>query len=797
MAELHDYLVVKENAKANAQNSIIYKNIRCSLITSRLLRIEKSSSEEFTDEPTQSIFHRDLGKVDFDYKETGKCLQITTKDAIFNVSKNSGKLLYVIIDGKKIKPNPNKNLKGTARTLDVSYGAVPLGNGVISKDGVAIFDDSKSLIIAKDGMVEKRKVAEKDKYIFAYGTDYIGALHDFYLVCGVVPLIPRYAFGNWWSRYKAYTQDEYKKVIDDFKHHDIPLTVATIDMDWHWVNLKDKFGKDATANELGGSNGWTGYSWNTDLFPNHRALLDYLHNENLKVTLNLHPADGIRHYEDCYRDVAKAMGKNPDDKKPIKFDVANKDFINAYFDYAHHPLENEGVDFWWIDWQQGTKSTMDGLDPLWSLNHYHYLDNQRSDRRGLILSRYCGIGAHRYPLGFSGDTAMYWSVLKFQPYFTSTASNCGYTWWSHDIGGHMAGLHSDEMYIRWVQLGVFSPILRLHSTQNDLAGKEPWSYSYEAESVVTDFMRLRHRLIPYIYAMNERTHNGFRALCEPLYYEHPNEKEAYRFKNAFYFGSELLVTPVTSRMSRKTNTALTRTYLPKGRWTNVFNNRQYDGGKVVRINSEIDEMPVFIKEGGIVPLSLDKTNRVDNPKKLELLMSHGTNEFSLYEDDGETNAYKNGEFSRTNIAISESGSDVKISISGAKKFDFMPEKRDYTLSFVDVISAENISVLVNGQNAEYSTVSTDDRFKIVVENVDIEAEVQIELNGAEYRQNNDYREEVMRIFTKLGGGNLLKMAMYKPFAKAKSKEKALSLAKRIGNLSLKNELLEVLEDMKY
>ncbi len=105
--------------------------------------------------------------------------------------------------------------------------------------------------------------------MFAYGTDYIGAVNALYKITGEVPLVPRFALGNWWSRYKAYTQSEYQSLMLEFKKHNVPLTVATVDMDWHWVDVKKQF-PDAGYNKsrpLFWSDGWTGYSWNTELFP--------------------------------------------------------------------------------------------------------------------------------------------------------------------------------------------------------------------------------------------------------------------------------------------------------------------------------------------------------------------------------------------------------------------------------------------------------------------------------------------------------------------------------------------------
>ena len=178
-----------------------------------------------------------------------------------------------------------------------------------------------------------------------------------------------------------------------------------------------------------------------------------------------------------------------------------KKLMEAVFRNVLHPMEKEGVDFWWLDWQQGTVTKVPGLDPLWMLNHYHYLDNARDGKRPLTFSRYAGPGSHRYPVGFSGDSIVTWESLNFQPYFTSTASNIGYGWWSHDIGGHMFGYRDNELALRWVQLGVFSPINRLHSSKNEFMGKEPWQFPMEIGEVMKEFLRLRHQMLPYLYTI--------------------------------------------------------------------------------------------------------------------------------------------------------------------------------------------------------------------------------------------------------------------------------------------------------
>ena len=752
MSELNKQLLAKTDAKACEENIILCGNVRVTLLTATMLRVEFSTDGKFTDLPSQSIWYRNFDKVDFTKTEKADALTIKTNKAEICVNSHTGSFNYAILDGKKLTYNPSNNLKGTKRTLDGSHGPEELNDGIISTDGVSTYDDSKTLLLNEDGTLSAREKGTKDIYVFVYGKDYVNGINDFYKVTGRPPLVPRYTLGNWWSRYRAYTQKEYEDLMTEFFRRDIPLTIATVDMDWHWVDLKKQFNKKYKSSNIL-SSGWTGYSWNTELFPDYKGFLQKLHDMGLKVTLNLHPADGVRAFEDMYEDMAKAMDIDPATETSVEFDMIDKKFINAYFDILHHPYENEGVDFWWIDWQQGTKSKKAGLDPLWLLNHYHYLDTDREERRPMILSRYAGIGSHRYPLGFSGDTAINWSVLNFQPYFTANAANCGYTWWSHDIGGHMMGDHDDELYIRWLQLAVFLPILRLHSTSLDVLGKEPWNFSWEAETLGTEYLRLRHKLIPYIYAMNYRSYNEGRALCEPLYYTYPENKESFEYGNEYFFGSELLVCPVTTKLDAKTKTAATKVWLPEGRWTNIFDGKIYKGGQEVVINSPINTIPVLAKEGAIIPMSKDNGNSWECPERLEIDIYRGNNTFSFYEDDGETGKYKNGEYSITTMTVAEENDTIKFTINGGKVLKCIPNKREYTLNFKDVEDFDEVEVMVNG----IVTPVTSGKSFVKISDISVADEITVTLTGVVARKNKPVKERALDCIIHLNGNNMKKV----------------------------------------
>lgn len=760
-----------------ADKAQVYVNggIRLTVITPCMLRVEKQAQGKFCDEPTQSVWFRDFEKPEFSIKEANGRVEIKTEKATFVYSLKSKKMLSITLaDGRVVKNYKSGNLKGTSRTLDIT-AIDRVGDGVCSRNGVAVLDDSETLAIKEDGLILPRDNEEKDEYYFAYGNDYIGATTDLYKLTGKVPLIPRYALSNWWSRYKDYSQAEYLAVLDKFKAEEIPITVATVDMDWHWVKIQEKFGKDChkMRKHLNfmeyvydiWSKGWTGYSFNTELFPDPDGFLKKLKDDNYKITFNIHPSMGVRWFENQYEDMCKAMGQDPKTKEPVAFDITDKKFTVNYFDILHRPFEEKGVDFWWIDWQQGKNTAVKGLDPLWALNHYHFLDNAKDNHRPLILSRFCGAGSQRYPLGFSGDTTQTWKSLDYQPGYTATASNVAYPWWSHDIGGHCMGRKDDELYLRWVQLGVFSPVMRLHSTNNEFAGKEPWNYSGHVQKIASDSLRLRHKLLPYIYTMNYRTHTECRAICEPMYYAYPEDENAYNCRNEFFFGTELIAAPITEHTNAKTNLAGVNVWIPEGRYTDIFTGRIYKGNKFVKMFRDLDSFPVLAKEGAIIPMSANgRTNDSSNPEALEVLVYRGNNTFTLYEDDGETLSYRNGEYLKTAFTVSEKGKNITFIINKAEgTAAVVPENRTYTIMFKDVVDGK-AKVTVDGKTVEAKAEKVDGSLAVTL-TAKPEAKVEIELENSSYLENADEKQLLINTIAKFQMGNDAKGMKFTSFLK--------------------------------
>lgn len=730
---LKQSLIAKTQGKANISQTEQIGDVRITVLTPRLIRIEKGG---FTDLASYTVWFRRFEAPEFKTESKGKIITVDTSEVIFTVKSGMPHSVYFKDTKKTELFSKQKNLKGTRRTLDQTFGKVKLNDGLITNGGAYLLDDSASMLLDDSGHFVKRQGGASDYYAFAYGKNYRETIKAFYQISSPVPLIPRFALGVWWSRYHAYTQKEYLDLMQEFKKREIPLTVATVDMDWHWVrDIDKKFGVKY--------GGWTGYSWNSELFPDYKEFLQRLKDDNLHITLNLHPADGVHSYEDMYEEMARAVGVDPKTKQKIDFKCGDDDFWNAYFDVLHKPYENDGVDFWWIDWQQGKKSDVDGLDPLNALNHYHFLDNAESGQMPLILSRYAGLGSHRYPLGFSGDTAMNWKVLDFQPYFTSTASNAAYSWWSHDIGGHHMGYRDDDLYMRWLQFGVFSPIMRLHSTAIELLGKEPWKYKTEVYRYAKAWLKLRHAMIPYIFTMNYRTHEQGISLCEPMYYSYPQKAEAYNVPNQYMFGSELMVCPITSPQHKSLNMGSVEAWLPKGRWVDIFTLRSYTGEQEIVLFRDLNTIPVLARQGAIIPLSLDEGNSVDNPKSLEIWAFSGNNTFTMIEDNSKTDydAHK----VKTEFSISYYDNKVTFTIKAAQgDLSVIPSKRNFTVKIKDLVK--------NGKSVEF-----------FIENAYITQDIVFELDGVKRKENENPHDEVIRILSRWQEKSMKKNNAYKPF----------------------------------
>ena len=575
------------------------EHYRITVLTPALIRLEYSHQGRFEDRPTQVIQNRSFPVPDYQVWKTEHGIELHTdslnlfydekpfsRNGLWIENRSECRGIYCTWHfGDELY----ENLGGTARTLDEADGAVPLEPGILSRlQGYSVLDDSHSYALTEEGWLEPPEKDRQDLYFFSYGYAYQQALYDFFHLCGSTPLLPRYALGNWWSRFYRYSDQEYLELMSCFSGEKIPLSVAVVDMDWH----ESTDGPDWK--------GWTGFTWNRELFPDPKGFLNKLHQMGLHVTLNLHPAEGIQPHEEMYPEAAAALGKDAARHQRIPFDPANRHFLNVYFNDILHPREAEGVDFWWIDWQQGGICSLPDLDPLWLLNHFHTLDIGRNRKRPLILSRYAGPGSHRYPIGFSGDSVISWKSLAFQPYFTATASNIGYGWWSHDIGG-FESTSTPDVYKRWCAFGLLSSHSRLHGSTSY---RVPWAYDEEAVDVVRYFAQLKASLMPYLYRNAIETSKTGIPMMRSMVLEFTEDKNCAYLATQYMLGDSLLAAPIFR------DDSIAEYYLPEGTWTSLLTGEVKEGGKWYTEKHGYLSIPLYVKEGSIVAMGARNDNAV-------------------------------------------------------------------------------------------------------------------------------------------------------------------------------------------
>ena len=719
---------------ADPRAIVIAGHARFSVLTPQLVRMEWAADGTFEDHATLVFLNRKLPVPKFTHETAPDGGRTVIKTSVLTLDYAPGNLdgkfsadnlsITFILNGKEMVWKPGMedigNLRGTTRTLDGVRGSdVKLEPGLISRDGWTVVNDSTqplfdSANFAFTGgeqspwpwVMSRRPGDRQDWYFFGYGHDYKRALYEFTLVAGKIPLPPRFAFGAWWSRYWSYTDQEFDELIQGFHQHDIPLDVLVIDMDWHptFSELAGDRKVDASGHELG----WTGYSWNRLLFPDPDQFLAHVHEQGLKATVNIHPASGVQPWEDRYPQMARTMGIDPTTKQYVPFDITDKKFATNYMDIMLHPLERQGIDFFWLDWQQEQTTKIPHLNPTWWLNYVFFTDQEREGKRALLFHRWGGLGNHRYEIGFSGDTISVWDSLAFQPYFTATAANVGYSYWSHDIGGHMPGAIEPELYLRWVQWGIFSPILRTHTAKNPEAERRIWAYAEPYADLMRQSFARRYAMQPYIYTEARRTYDTGLAFLHPLYYDWPETPQAYDAQNEYMFGDSILADPVTEPVTKDSQLAKIPVWLPDGNWIEWNSGASFHGPVSLERSFSISQIPLYVKAGSIIPMQPGMSHTGERPVNPLILTVFPLKEgqeskYRLYEDAGDTPGYQYGESVWTPIraASSADGTVLTVTVAPAEgHYKGMRTERACELRLPE--SWPPSSVSVNGESLAYS-----------------------------------------------------------------------------------------------
>lgn len=688
-----------ENAKASPRAVLQGQRYRFTVLSERLIRMEYHPEGLFIDAPSQFAIFRNFEVPSFDVKQDATYLVVRTKyfemeyqkEKPFVASKvvpmNNLKVTITGTDKVWYYPHPEaRNFSGVFTSFDGTNKDRIAGRSLYSLDGFVSFDDSKSYLFDEAGLLNPRDGKGLDIYLFVYQNDFKLCLGDYFKLTGYPPLIPRYALGNWWCKNTDYNDESLLELAHDFLKNDIPLSVLLLDKDWHIREVPDK--KDEKTGKVTYKKIKSGFTFHPELFPNPDETIQKLHDLNIRVGLQVDPVDGIYPIEPFYEKAREYL--SVPENQVITFDPLNPKFMDVYMKFFLHGLESKGVDFFWNDYQ----NTKDGTFGLWTLNHYHFLDLARTpEKRGMLLARPVGPSCHRYPILYSGETESTWEMLRKIPKLHQAASNAGISWWSHDVGGNHGGIEDPELYIRNVQLGVFSPILRFHAGRSKYYKREPWRWDIKTLSVVDDYLRLRHRLIPYLYTEAYQYYQTGVPIVRPLYHEVPWVYDDDNYQNQYYFGTEFMVAPILSKKDVVMNRTVHRFYMPEGIWYDFTTGKKFPGNKRYVSFYRDEDYPVFVRSGGIIPLSnKSNENNVGNPSEVEIHIFPGQNNtFYLYEDDGVTSLYRDGYYLKTQIDYNYLPSNYTLIIRSVEgKSGLVPEYRDYKIRFRNTKQADDV-----------------------------------------------------------------------------------------------------------
>lgn len=617
------------------QASFVTGDVRVQPLGPHLVRIEQRGPSGFEDRETFTVCGRSRDPVSAQQSIDAGCMRVETEtyrvvvpdgamgvDGI-RIETPGGRLLCELSDAMRTTsflPVPSDLpatwvLGDSPRVVPPAWGALPPPEGM---------DDPNS------GWDLENDAA--DWYVFfPAASGYAAFRRDFVQLTGAVPRVPLYALGLWYSRYHPYDENGALEVIRRFREAGIPLDVFVADTDWR----------------TGGS---CGYAVNRELFPDMARFIRRAHEQQVRIMLNDHP---------------EPQGNSALDPGELRFRQKGLQSMLAL-----------GVDLWWFDrnWHTHLQAPVPGLaKEVWGMRLYHDITKEfYPDRRTLVLSNVDGINngrldtpshpaAHRFPVWWTGDTVAGWEALRAGVINGVDSGLLSLLPYVHeDLGGH----HDQpnlELYVRFMQFGAFSPVARIHCSNQ--AHRCPWAYGAEGERITGDFFRLRYRLLPTLYAATVAAHQTGVPLLQRCDLEWPDWPEAAD-STQYLLGEDLLVAPILSP-APENGPAERSVWIPPGEWEDLWSGRIHPGPGHLRVQCPLEEMPVFARRGGLV-FSVPQRWATGRATWPELVVDayvpahNGEQVRMLHEDDGETAACGPGSMATTEVGLRRDGSSVEV-----------------------------------------------------------------------------------------------------------------------------------------
>lgn len=531
---------------------------------------------------------------------------------------------------------------------------------------------------------------------FICGEDFDDICRSLRFLTGETPMLPKWCCGYIQSKERYQNQEELLETAKEYRRRKIPLDGIVQD----WMYWRDGL--------------WGDKNFDPGRFPDMKSCTDELHGMGVKLMISIWSSlqgDSGNRNEFIQKNMLLADGSVYN-----AFDEGARDL---YWKQAYEGLFKFGIDAWWCDSTEPFDAVWDGAerDPLevrikksteefkkylddslinaFSLVHSKGIyENQRKtcpEKRVVNLTRSGMAGQHKYgTVVWSGDVSASWETLSKQVHILQNYTACGEAYWNSDIGGFFVNNHPDkwfwagdypkgcedeeyrELYTRWFQFAVFTPLLRSHGTDTP---REIWRFEEEGSvyyEAIRKSIELRYRLLPYFYSVNAAVTFEGRMPVRALALAYPGEDEACGIFDEYLYGKEFLVCPVTKPGQRSKNI-----YLPRGVWYDFYTEERYEGGKQFEVSCEIDKIPFFVKAGAVIPTvgPVQSTEEIRDAAYELRIYSGADGEFFLYDDDGQSYEYENGRYSRIRIVYHDGTRKIETIQLGMDEFAHLLEFR--------------------------------------------------------------------------------------------------------------------------
>ena len=570
---------------------------------------------------------------------------------MLDVGQKMARRHHLCIDGETVVDVRNVWLPPTTSTI------VHLKKGRHTLTAELTKDDQPEVYYRKvdQQTVFQSPVAQAVDYTVFVGTpDEIIATYR--QLTGEAPLMPQWALGYIHCRERFHSQEEILKTANRFREKQLPVDVIV--QDWQYW----------------GKYGWNAMRFDEAHYPTPKLMTDSLHRMNMRLMVS------VWSKIDRQSEVGRQMAADGHYIPGTDWiDFFNPASASAYWQNFSRRLLPEGIDAWWQDATEPENDDLAGrrvwqgrYPGEWFRNVYPLLVNKtvyeglmkdQPERRPMILTR-CGFpGIQRYGSAmWSGDVGNDWQTLRRQIIAGLGMQAAGIPWWTYDAGGFFrpGNQYTDSAYVkrmlRWIETAVYLPLMRVHGY---MSNTEPWEYGPQAEGIIAQCLQERYRLMPYIYSQAAAVSFDGATLMRPLVFDFADDAEALRQECEYMFGPSLLVSPIT-----EPDVTEWTTYLPRhaAGWYDFRTGRHYEGGQYVTTKVDDSFIPVFVKGGSILPLCNGKQYAADKDGvSLEMRVYPGADAtFTLYEDDGESNAYRHGDCRRTTYRWDEASQRLEI-----------------------------------------------------------------------------------------------------------------------------------------